>query len=283
VPSDVYIEQWLTPVPGYWRAFRLHYKITHFGSDTHANAGQEYPAVYLNRGFDTFVYYGGTDPWTYGALSTFSMPDLPQQGPLLYTPEEWAAYEGADNSALTVYTPGSFPWTHGFNAAGDSPNGTNYFAPVTVFTFEPAAVLESNIYVVAGPVTEARTVIYALRDQEVRPSPFTALGNLEVPQTGDALSGTRAEVGGWAFGTSSVKNVQVLVDGILVGTATYGTYRPDIPANFPYEPDSNVGFDYFLDTTGFANGPHGVVVRVTDGNGNVAILPTAQVTINNPP
>jgi hypothetical protein len=281
VPSDVYIEQWLAPVPGYWRAFKLHYKITHFGSDTHANVGQEYPAVYLNRGFDTFVYYGGTNPWTYGALSTFSMPDLPQQGPLLYTPEEWAAYEDANNSGLTVYTPGSFPWTHGFNAAGDSPNGTNYFVPVTPFTFNPGAVLESNIYLVAGPVTEARAIIYALREEEVNPSPFTALGNLEVPQTGDTLSGTKAEVGGWTFGTSPVKNVQVLVDGILVGTATYGTSRPDIPANFPNEPDTNVGFDYFLDTTGFANGTHGSAVRVTDGNGNVAVLPTAQVTINN--
>ena len=282
VLSDIYIEQWLTPVPGYWRAFRLHYKITHFGSDTHANAGQEYPAVYLNRGLDTFVYYGGINPWTYGELSTFNMPDLPQQGPLLYTSEEWGAYESADSSALTVYTPGSFPWTHGFNAAGDSPNGTNYFTPTTAFTFGPGAVLESNIYVIAGPVTEARAVIYALRGQEVRPSPFTALANLEVPQTGDTVSG-RAEVGGWAFGTSSVKKIEVLVDGALVGTANYGTDRPDIPANYPNEPDRNVGFDYFLDTTGFANGPHGFVVRVTDGNGNVAILPTAQVTINNPP
>ena len=280
-PSDIYLEQWLTPVPGHGRAFRIHYKITHFGTDTHANAGQEYPAVYINRGFDTFLYYGGTNPWTYDALSTFTMPDLPKQGPLLATPERWAAYVDHSNSGITVYTPGSFPWTHGFNAPGDSPNGTNYFVPTTPFTWAPGAVLESNIYVIAGPVSDARAIIYELRHEETSPSPFSAVGNVELPQSGDTISGSRASVGGWAFGTSPIQNVAVFMDGALIGTATYGTNRPDIPAAFPGESNPDVGFEYSLDTTKFPNGPHSLIVQATDANGHLAIFPTIHVSVAN--
>ena len=281
VPSDVYIEQWLTPVPGYGSAFRIHYKITHFGTDTHANAGQEYPAVYINRGFDKFVYYGGTNPWTYGALSTFKMPELPQQGPLLPTAERWASYADQSNSGITVYTPGSFPWAHGFNAPGDSPNGTNYFTPVTPFTWAPGAVLESNIYVIAGPVSDARAIVYKLRHEETSASPFTAVGMVELPQPGDTIGGTNMLVGGWAFGAARIENLTVFLDGTPIGTATCGASRPDIPAAFPGESDANVGFNYSLDTTRFMNGPHALVIEATDVNGNLTIFPTIHVNIGN--
>jgi hypothetical protein len=283
VLADFYIEQWLTPVPGHGRAFKIHYKITHFGTDTHANAGQEFPAVYVNRGWDTFVYYGGTEPWTYKPLSNFTMPDLPHQGPLLYTPEEWGAYVDANNWGLTVYTPGSFLYTHGFNNAGASPDGTNYFVPVTPFTWAPGAVLESNIYMIAGPVSDARAILYEMRRQETNPSPFTAVSYLEEPQSGDTLSGPGALVGGWAFGTSDITRVDVLVDGTVVGTATYGLSRPDFPAFFPHISNTNVGFQYFLDTTKYSNGPHDIVVKIVDANGNLAIQPTAHVTTKNSP
>jgi hypothetical protein len=49
--GDAYVEQWLTPVPNRGRAFKVHYKITHFGTDTHTNTFQELPVVYVNRGF----------------------------------------------------------------------------------------------------------------------------------------------------------------------------------------------------------------------------------------
>ncbi len=91
VLGDAYIEQWLTPVAGRGRAFKVHYKITHFGSDTHTNSLQELPVAYVNRGFDTFVYYGGSSPWTYGAVTRYTMPLLPDRSPSLYAPEQWGA------------------------------------------------------------------------------------------------------------------------------------------------------------------------------------------------
>jgi len=32
VPGDAYIEKWISVVPGYNRVFKVHYKITHFGT-----------------------------------------------------------------------------------------------------------------------------------------------------------------------------------------------------------------------------------------------------------
>lgn len=67
---------------------------------------------------------------------------------------------------------GNHGWIATFRFASVT-DGTNYFAPSTCFTFFPGAVLESNIYVIAGPLEEARAVIYSLRHQETGRSPFT--------------------------------------------------------------------------------------------------------------
>jgi hypothetical protein len=262
------------------RAFKVHYKITHFGGDTHANAGQEFPAVYLNRGVDKFMYYPETNPWTYDALSGFTMPDLPTLSPLLYTPEEWGAYVDAGGKGIAVYTPGSYPYTLGFNNPGPSPDGTNYFAPLTRFTFSPGAVLESNIYVIAGPLEEAREVIYGLRHQETGASPFTPYTNVDQPVAGDSIRGTEYQIIGWAFGTSDIEDVAVLLDGTVAGHATYGSQLQGFENSFPHHSE-NVGFTYVMDTTKFSNGAHTIELRITDANGNMAIHPTIPVTIAN--
>ena len=62
VPADAYIEKWISVVPGYNRVFRIHYKITHFGTDTHAQNTQELPVAYLNPNIPHFLYYGGGAP-----------------------------------------------------------------------------------------------------------------------------------------------------------------------------------------------------------------------------
>jgi hypothetical protein len=281
VPGDIYAEQWVTPVPGYGNAFKVHFKLTHFGTDTHTNISQEFPAVYVNRGFETFQYYGGNSPWTYDSLSTTTMPDLPQQGPLLNTPEQWGAYADSSGSGLTVYTPGSYPYTHGFNNPGPAPDGTNYFVPFTTYTWWPGAVLESNVYLIAGPIADARAIIYALRNQETALSPFPANGNLEVPAANATVSGHNVEVAGWTFGTSPISQVEVLVDGVVAGNATYGISRPDISAAFRGA-TAYAGFTYSWDTVKFVNGIHSLSVRITDENGNIAILPTAHFTVSNP-
>ena len=61
--------------------------------------------------------------------------------------------------------------------------------------------------------------------------------NIDVPVPGAVLSGM-VSVEGWAIDNTSVvgtaiSSVPVFVDGVLVGTATYGAYRSDVCAVYP--------------------------------------------------
>jgi hypothetical protein len=86
VLGDAYIEKWISVVPGYDRVFKVHYKITHFGTDSHADAPQELPVVYINPIVSNFFYYAGNSPCTNDALSQFTMPG--SCCPELHTPEQ---------------------------------------------------------------------------------------------------------------------------------------------------------------------------------------------------
>jgi hypothetical protein len=85
---------------------------------------------------------------------------------------------------------------------------------------------------------------------------------------------------GWAFDNVGVAEVDIYVDGVLAGTATYGGSRPDVASDFPHAP-AGIGYGFSLDTRQYANGNHVIEVRALDGNGNQAILPTIPVTVQN--
>src|SRR5207247_1919784 len=59
---------------------------------------------------------------------------------------------------------------------------------------------------------------------------------IETPSQGATVTGT-VTVAGWAIDNASsvgtaISSVQVKVDGVTVGTATYGTFRPDVCNSF---------------------------------------------------
>lgn len=273
VLGDAYTEKWISVVPGYNRVFKVHYKITHFGTDSHADATQELPVAYVNPIISYFVYYGGDAPWTSDALSQTTMPG--SCCIYLHTPEEWSAYVDNTNTGLALYTPGQFPNTKGFSAGS-----TNQLTPTCPYSWGPGSVLEFDFYILAGPVDESRVAIYELHTQQSGSSPFPPLGFFGPPLTGDTLRGNAALLQGWAWSLSGITSVDVFVDGSQVGSATYGTSRPDVSTIFPGAP-SNVGFQYSLDTTKFSNGSHTIVVKATDVTGKVATFATTQVTISN--
>jgi len=105
VLSDTYYEETLSQVPNHSRAFKAQYSVTHFGTDEHSNSPQEFPAVYVNLGFDRFVRYGGTAPWTNEAVTSITPPA--GSSPNFYNPEQWAAFVNEQDVGLTVYIPGS--------------------------------------------------------------------------------------------------------------------------------------------------------------------------------
>src|SRR6266446_794782 len=163
--GDAYIEKWISVVPGYNRVFKVHYRITHFGTDSHAQNLQELPVAYVNPNTPHFLYYGGTNPWTNGALTQFTMPG--GCCVVLPTPEQWGAYVDATNTGIALYTPMQYPNSKGFNAGS-----TLQFTPTCPFTWDAGSVLEFDTFILVGPVNESRAVIYALHSQQSSPSPL---------------------------------------------------------------------------------------------------------------
>ena len=271
VLGDAYIEKWISVVPGFTRVFKVHYQITHFGTDAHADAFQELPVMYVNPNAPRFVYYGGAEPWTNGGLSQHAMPFTCCD--MLPTPERWGAYVDSLDVGIALYTPGQYPDSKGFDAGT-----TLQFTPMCPYTWDPGAVLEFDTFILVGPVADSRAAIYAIQSQQPAQSPFPVAGFAGVAG-GDVLHGS-AIVEGWAWALAGVASVDVFVDGIPVGTATYGISRPDVPTVFPGAP-ANAGFQYSLDTTAFPNGSHTVVSKATDRAGRVATFATKQVTFSN--
>jgi hypothetical protein len=110
--------------------------------------------------------------------------------------------------------------------------------------------------------------------------------NIDTPVAGASVSGT-ITVSGWAIdnvtaiGTAINPNsLQVTVDGVLMGTATYGVNRPDVCAAYPGRPGCpNVGFTFELNTSGLAPGAHTLTVFATDTD-PIPDTGSASVTIN---
>lgn len=272
VLGDAYIEKWISVVPGYSRVFKVHYRITHFGSDAHAEAAQELPVVYVNPTVSNFFYYSGNAPWTNSPLSQHTMPLSCCDN--LHTPEQWGAYVDNSNIGLAVYTPMQFPESKGFNAGS-----TLQFTPLCPISWDPGLVLDFDTYILVGPLEESRTAIYALHSQQTGPSLLPPYGYMDLPQNGATFSGTNNNVEGWSWSLSSITSMDVLVDGAKVGSATTGIDL-DITGVYPGAP-TNVGFKYSLDSTQLSNGLHTIVIKVSDADGHVATYRTAQVTVAN--
>ncbi len=282
VAGDVIVEQTITPVSGRSRVFQGHYKVTHLGSDLHANAQQEFPAVYVNADYNRFVHYGGTAPWTNAAVSVTTFPELPTFSPLFFAPEHWAAHVNAQNIGLTVYVPSQYPYVGGFDhsgPAGPTGDGTNYFAPFVTLTIGPNFVFQGDFYLIAGDYVSARQLVYELHKSLSSADIFTPFGATDQPSAGSTVGGITT-VSGWSFDDASVAKVEILVDGVVDGTASYGSSRPDVAGTYPGAP-VNIGFSYLLNTAKYGNGTHTLNVRATDSSGNVSVFPDVGVTVGN--
>jgi hypothetical protein len=284
--ADVIVEQTVALAPGAPLAFQVHVTLTYTGSAQHYNMQQELPAVFENAAGGTIVYYGGTKPWTAGALSSAPVPALPALTALLYVPEHWAAIADTAGMGLTVYVPGQYPYVTASSLAaamsGPQSNGFYYLHPFTTLTVGPGSVLDEDIYLVPGSVAAARGVVTALHASlPAQADIFPPLGNFETPAAGATISGKSVPVGGWAFDNVAMGGVVVRVDGAVAGRPELDIARPDVVAAYPHLAPLDSGWLMTLDTTKLANGAHTISVGLTDAAGNVAELPPVGVTVAN--
>jgi len=110
-------------------------------------------------------------------------------------------------------------------------------------------------------------------------APFGSFGGI----VGGGNSGAGSmPLTGWALDDNGVLAVDILVDGVVAGRASYGRARAGVGARFPGYPDSGAaGFAFQLDTTHYLNGQHKVAVRVKSRAGEVAVLPSQTITFTN--
>lgn len=92
---------------------------------------------------------------------------------------------------------------------------------------------------------------------------FPAFGYIDTPSDYQFINGI-FNVFGWAFDFNGVQRIEVDVDGQVVGTATYGLSRPDVPSKDPRVPSVSVGFSFLLDTTRLSDSEHDLVIYVVD-------------------
>jgi Zn-dependent metalloprotease/uncharacterized protein YjdB len=106
------------------------------------------------------------------------------------------------------------------------------------------------------------------------------IGKLESPTTNASLNGA-INLSGWHLDKTGVKKVEVLVDGNVIGQATYGDKRLDVSSIHPEYGNDNSGFHYTLDTRKISNGNHLINVEVTNTNGEIKTLGPINVSVSN--
>jgi hypothetical protein len=120
-------------------------------------------------------------------------------------------------------------------------------------------------------------------DNAVKP-----FGAIDTPTQGGAASGGKFINWGWVLTPqpnaipSDGSTIDVLVDGVNIGSPTYNNYRSDIATLFPGYANSNGAVGYFyLDTTAYENGVHTIQWTASDNAGNSDGIGSRYFTIMN--
>jgi hypothetical protein len=172
-------------------------------------------------------------------------------------------------------------------------SGNNVTVTLTL-TFQPAFAGARNVWGYAQNA-ESQTSSWAQLGTwtVLAPASGPPSVHIDLPGPGSTVNGT-VTLAGWAIDNAAqigtaIGSVQVLVDGVAVGNATYGASRPDVCAAFPGRPGCpNVGFTYQLNLAGLSAGTHTITVSATDTDstpdvGSVATTITVGTQVIGPP
>jgi N-acetylmuramoyl-L-alanine amidase len=104
---------------------------------------------------------------------------------------------------------------------------------------------------------------------------------IDTPTYGQSITGD-TNVKGWALNPSGVREVDIIVDGQNIGTASIGLSRPDVAAVYPgYINGAQSGFSYTLSTSSLQAGGHSLAVKAV-GNDGSSMTKTVSITVQKP-
>jgi flagellar hook assembly protein FlgD len=116
-----------------------------------------------------------------------------------------------------------------------------------------------------------------------KPTPKPGLppvGSIDNPTHLETIKDTYL-VKGWFLDVDGVTKIEILIDGQVIGQATYGDYNKSIGDTFKDYANYNCGFHYSFDTTKVINGEHSITVRETSTLGKQTTLIGTKIIIGN--
>jgi hypothetical protein len=221
-------------------------------------------------------------------VSGWILDDGQQCGP----PPSWQACEWTDPlvSNIDLYVDGVFIASADLNKprydvlqAYPWYAGTPYAKPGFSTSFN-ADNLTDGTHTLFLRVTfsDATVTNYGTRtvevDSSINQAPF---GELERPFENQPMSNV-FPVTGWVLDEGTIEDIEIMVDGLVVGHAVTGIHRPDIGNRFPSHPGANyAGFIRMLNTSEIINGIHILSVRVRDNEGATRVIGRRYVQVSN--
>jgi hypothetical protein len=142
-------------------------------------------------------------------------------------------------------------------------------------------VAGTSVFVVRVTDSASQSATRTLAIQVKPADKLAPFGLLETPGHRATLS-NNATGTGWALDNVGVAAIEILIDGQKIGEAVHGQSRPDVAivwGSFPNAAQS--GFTFSFDTTKFTNGDHTLAVRVLDAAGNLTVIGSRTITLQN--
>lgn len=104
------------------------------------------------------------------------------------------------------------------------------------------------------------------------------IGHVDRPRPGERLENTVAVIG-WVAWDEGVASIEVLVDDVVLGSASLGYERPDVRIAHPEYDDPNTGWVATIDLASVPPGIRWVTVRARSRTGTLKLLDSIPVMI----
>lgn len=158
---DVCFEQWISLSN---QVAHVKFKMTYSGTNSHAAADQELPAIFVAPDLDTLVLYAGAKPWS-GDVLHRSKPGWPNEKRRMT--EHWAAYVNANDWGMGFYVPAANDLTCYRYGDGDEKRGScSYLAPLGHFAIKPSMIFSYDLWMTIGQTGEIRERFGRLRKEK---------------------------------------------------------------------------------------------------------------------
>ena len=250
----------------------VEYTLTNLSDLDHRATAQEMPTVYTANGNNNTP-----DLWKlFDSEGTQIAIDTPGNDGFYYknfsSPGGWVTMQKDDLSyGVGLYSENRLREFQGWQKRSLP---FNNFRPVFNFAIPPHGTIKARAYLIIG---SKDTIAQQAQWLDSR---LPAFGWLDEPTMDQTVSGS-ITVRGWALDNKAVSSMEVLIDGHVKSSLSYGGARPDVCLVWPaYPACPNVGFNGTLDTSSLSNCQHLLEIRATDNDGNQRIIANTRIRVS---